>query len=105
MGRQSTIIPSLFGGKKIINFGKISTMNSTDILRNNIIDKLLTITNKDYLSALYQLVNSSSVDNDLVKLTDEQILMLRLSDDDILNGKLIDQNQLDKDDLQWLKGL
>ena len=80
-------------------------MNTTDILRNNIIDKLLTITNKDYLSALYQLVNSSSVDNDIVKLTDEQILMLRLSDDDIINERLIDQKQLDKDDLQWLKGL
>ena len=80
-------------------------MNTTDILRNNIIDKLLTITNKDYLLALYQLVNSSSVDNDIVKLTDEQKLMLRLSDDDIINGRLIDQKQLDKDDLQWLKGL
>jgi hypothetical protein len=80
-------------------------MNTTDILRNNIIDKLLTITNKDYLSALYQLVNSSSVDNDIVKLTDEQILMLRLSDDDIIHDRLIDQKQLDKDDLQWLKGL
>ena len=78
-------------------------MNTTDILRNNIIDKLLTITNKDYLSALYQLVNSSSVDNDIVKLTDEQILMLKLSDDDIINGRLIDQRQLDKEDLQWLK--
>ena len=84
---------------------KFTTMNTTDILRNNIIDKLLTITNKDYLSALYQLVNSSSVDNDIVKLTDEQILMLRLSDDDIIHGRLIDQKQLDKDDLQWLKGL
>ena len=80
-------------------------MNTTDILRNNIIDKLLTITNNDYLSALYQLVNSSSVDNDIVKLTDEQILMLRLSDDDIIHDRLIDQKQLDKDDLQWLKGL
>ena len=80
-------------------------MNTTDILRNNIIDKLLTITNKDYLSALYHLVNSSSVDNDIVKLTDEQILMLRLSDDDIIHDRLIDQKQLDKEDLQWLKGL
>ena len=80
-------------------------MNTTDILRNNIIDKLLTITNKDYLSALYHLVNSSSVDNDIVKLTDEQILMLKLSDDDIVNGRLIDQKRLNKDDLQWLKGL
>ncbi len=80
-------------------------MDTADILRNNIIDKLLTITNKDYLSALYQLVSSSSVDNDIVKLTDEQILMLKLSDDDIVNGRLIDQKLLDKDDLQWLKGL
>ncbi|MCX6236729.1 MAG: hypothetical protein NTY07_04055 [Bacteroidia bacterium] len=78
-------------------------MRTTDILRNNIIDKLLTINNKDYLSALYQLVNKSSVDNDTVKLTEEQILMLQLSDNDIKNGSLISQSQLDKDDLQWLK--
>lgn len=80
-------------------------MSTTDILRNNIIDKLLTITNKDYLSALYQLVKTSSVDKDTVKLTEEQILMLQLSDKDIKNGKLISQSQLDKNDLQWLKGL
>ena len=80
-------------------------MSTTDILRNNIIDKLLTITNKDYLSALYQLVKTSSFDKDTVKLTEEQILMLQLSDKDIKKGKLISQNQLDKDDLQWLKGL
>ncbi|MES2394457.1 MAG: hypothetical protein V4549_00545 [Bacteroidota bacterium] len=80
-------------------------MSTTDILRNNIIDKLLTITNKDYLSALYQLVKTSSVDKDTVKLTEEQILMLQLSDKDIKSGKLISQSQLDKNDLQWLKGL
>ncbi len=77
-------------------------MSTTDILRNSIIDKLLTINNNDYLSALYQLVNSSSVSQDTVKLTEEQILMLQLSDQDIKNGKLITQSQLDKDDLQWL---
>lgn len=80
-------------------------MSTTDILRNDIIDKLLTISNKDYLSALYQLVNSSSVDQDTVQLTEEQVLMLQLSDNDIKNGKLISHDQLDKDDLQWLKGL
>lgn len=80
-------------------------MSTTDILRNDIIDKLLTINNKDYLSALYQLVSTSSVDSDIVQLTEEQVLMLQLSDNDIKSGKLISQNQLDKDDLQWLKGL
>ncbi len=78
-------------------------MNTSDILRNNIIDKLMTISNKDYLSALFQLVNSSAVDKDIVKLTEEQIIMLQLSDNDIKNGNLISQNQLDKSDLKWLK--
>ena len=77
-------------------------MSTTDVLRNNIIDKLLTIDNENYLSALYQLVNSSLVIQDTVKLTEEQILMLQLSDRDIENGRLIPQDKLDKDDLQWL---
>jgi len=80
-------------------------MRTTDILRNSIIDKLLTITNTDYLSALYKLVEKSSVDKDIVELTKEQILMLQLSDKDIKSGKLISQSQLDKVDLQWLKEL
>ena len=66
-------------------------MNTTDILRNNIIDKLLTITNADYLEALYQLVMTSSVDNDTVTLTEAQIQMLQLSDMDIKNEKFISQ--------------
>lgn len=80
-------------------------MASVDNLRNGIIDKLLTISNKDYLAALYQLVQSSSVDKDKVKLTEEQVLMLKLSDRDIKNNRLISQSQLDKEDLKWLKGL
>jgi len=79
-------------------------MATADNLRNSIIDKLLTITNKDYLLALYQLVEKSSVEKDTVKLTQEQVLMLQLSDQDIKKGKLISQEQLDKEDLQWLKG-
>jgi len=41
----------------------------------------------------------SSVNNDIVKLTEEQVLMLQLSDDDIKNNRLISQDQLDKNDL------
>ena len=80
-------------------------MNNIDLLRNSIIDKLLTITNKDYLSALYKLLENSSVDDNVVKLSEEQILMLQLSDSDIKEGKLISQEQIDKDDLKWLKEL
>lgn len=78
-------------------------MATVDSLRNDIIDKLLTISNKEYLSALYQLVDKSSVDADIVELSEEQIVMLQLSDSDIANNKLISQNDLDRQDLEWLK--
>ena len=80
-------------------------MATIDNLRNSIIDKLLTISNKDYLNALYKLVENSAVDQDIVKLTEEQKVMLQLSDNDIKNKRLISQNQLDKNDLKWLKEL
>jgi hypothetical protein len=80
-------------------------MNRVDILRDSIIDKLLTISNKDYLTALYQLINKSSVDTGVVELSEEQIIMLQLSDQDIQNGNLISQAELDKNDLKWLKEL
>ncbi len=78
-------------------------MTTTDQIRNGIIENLLTISNKDYLTALFQLVKSSSVDT--VKLTEEQVVMLHLSEKDIKDGKLISQAQLDKSDLKWLKEL
>jgi len=80
-------------------------MNSVDILRDSIIDKLLTISNKDYLTALYQLINNRSIENEKVELTEEQILMLQLSEHDIENGNLITQTELDKSDFKWLKEL
>lgn len=80
-------------------------MNRVDILRDSIIDKLLTISNKDYLTALYQLISRSSVDADVLELSEEQKIMLQMSDTDILNGNLISQVELDKNDLKWLKEL
>jgi len=78
-------------------------MNPIDILRNNIIDKLLTISNRDYLTALYQLINKSSVGNKKVELTEEQIILLKLSENDIQNGNLISQSELDKKRFEMAK--
>ena len=80
-------------------------MTTTDHIRNGIIEQLRTISNKDYLTALFQLVKNSPADKETVKLTEEQIVMLKLSDRDIKEGKLIAQSQLDKSDLKWLKEL
>ncbi len=78
-------------------------MATINHIRNGIIDNLLTISNKDYLKALSHLVEKGITDKDVINLSEEQILMLKLSDKDIKEGKLITQVELDKKDLQWLK--
>jgi len=80
-------------------------MEPTDKIRNSIIEKLMTITNREYLEALNKLVENSSSGQEEIGLSTEQITMLQMSEDDITQGNLISQEQLDKDDLEWLKNL
>ena len=79
-------------------------MAQVDIIRNGIIDKLLAISDQDYLLALQRLINSSKVEENKITLTKEQKLMLEMSENDIQNGRVISQSDLDKRDLEWLKG-
>ena len=79
-------------------------MATVDILRNGIIDKLLTISDEEYLKTLLQLIENSDVKHEKVVLTKEQKLMLEMSEKDLLDGQIISQNDLDKSDLEWLKG-
>ena len=77
-------------------------MRSIDLIKNSLIDKILTIKNQDFLVALEKLIDSSSTTNK-VELTEEQKLMLLMSEDDIKAGRLISQDELDTNDLSWLK--
>jgi hypothetical protein len=79
-------------------------MAQVDIIRNGIIDKLLAISDQDYLLALQRLINNSAVEENKITLTKEQKLMLEMSENDIQNGRVISQSDLDKGDLEWLKG-
>jgi hypothetical protein len=78
-------------------------MNKIDLLRDSIIDRLLAISNKDYLSALYQLVDKSVVESDCIELSEEYTLLLQMSEIDIASGNVISQSEIDKSDLKWLK--
>lgn len=79
-------------------------MTQVDIIRNGIIDKLLTISDKNYLIALLHLVDNRTIQHEKIKLTKEQIMMLEMSEIDIQNERTISQLELDKEDLEWLKG-
>jgi hypothetical protein len=79
-------------------------MAQVDVIRNGIIDRLLAISDKDYLMALLRLVDNSAVENEKIQLTKEQKLMLEMSEADLQHGRIIAHNDLDKNDLEWLKG-
>ena len=79
-------------------------MAQVDVIRNGIIDRLLAISDKDYLMALLRLVDNSTVEIGKIQLTKEQKLMLQMSEADHQNGRTISQSELDKNDLEWLKG-
>ena len=80
-------------------------MATVENIRNELIDKILSIRNKDFLIALDNLISSSSADNENIELTPEQKEMLEMSEADIKNGQLISQEAMDKRNLEWLNGL
>ena len=77
-------------------------MATVDKIRNGLIDKILSIKNKDFLEALDKIIVSSASESDIVELTKEQKLMLEMSENDIKEGRLISQEAMDKRNLEWL---
>lgn len=80
-------------------------MATVDKIRNELIDKILTIRNKNFLIALDNLISSSAANTNVMELTAEQKEMLEMSEVDIKNGRLISQEAMDKRNLEWLNGL
>lgn len=69
------------------------------------IDKILTIKNKDFLEVLDKLISLSTFQSDTLELNREQKKMLEMSEDEIEKGKLISQEAMDKRNLEWLNEL
>lgn len=80
-------------------------MATIDNIRNELIDKILSIKNKTFLEALNKLITSSSSATEKVELSEEQKEMLEMSEQDIKSGKLISQAAMNKRNLEWLNGM
>ncbi|WP_158859463.1 hypothetical protein [Lunatibacter salilacus] len=80
-------------------------MEKIDNIRNGLIDKILSIKNRDFLEALDKLVSSSSSESEVIELSNEQKVMLEMSEQDIQNGKLISQEAMEKRNMEWLNEL
>ena len=75
-------------------------MATTNEIRNRVIDSLMTINDSDYLKALEKMIKSSNVEDSNINLTEEQKIMLAMSDEDIKSRDLIDQNSLNEQELE-----
>jgi hypothetical protein len=77
-------------------------LSVTDI-RNRLIDQLMAIKDADFLRALSDVIDRSHVEEGKVPLSEEQKIMLTMSDEDIKAGRTIDQHTLNEREMEWLK--
>ncbi len=80
-------------------------MATVDNIRNGLIDKILSINNKEFLKALDKLIISSASSSESIKLTNEQKTMLDMSDDDIKKGNLISRKAMNQRNLEWINAM
>ncbi|MBA4299383.1 hypothetical protein SAMN03080617_00864 [Algoriphagus alkaliphilus] len=77
-------------------------MATLENIRNGLIDKILSIQNKDFLESLDRIISNDSKKSSEKTLTPEQKIMLEMSEEDIINGRLISQEAIEKRNLEWL---
>ncbi len=75
-------------------------MSTAEQLRNKIIDELLTINDADQLANLKKVITEQS--NHLVKVSFDQKEALLKSEEDISAGRLYSNEEVEKDDQEWL---
>lgn len=80
-------------------------MATVDKIRTGLIDKILSITDKDFLESLDKFISSKKTESEIVKLSEAQKEMLEMSEQDIKSGKLISQEAMNKRNLEWLNAM
>lgn len=78
-------------------------MISTTDIRNKVIDQVMAIKDGEFLRALSDIIDRSRVQEDVISLTEEQKIMLAMSEEDIKAGRTIDQLTLNERELEWLQ--
>ena len=80
-------------------------MTASDKVRNKLIDKLLSIKNKDILEEIDKIISKKTSNSNKIQLSEAQITMLEMSEEDIKKGNVISQEAMDKRNLEWLNEL
>ena len=79
-------------------------METITELRNKLIDKLLLVDNSDLLNEISLMIDAKELGHSKVQISEAQSLLLTMSDQDIKLNRLVDQEDLTAQDLEWLNG-
>jgi hypothetical protein len=77
-------------------------MMQTAQLRDMVIDKIYGINDSDYLKALKKILDNRQTSEEVYHLNEEQKSMIRLGKQQISNGEYISNEDLEKEEDQWL---
>lgn len=76
-------------------------MTTLENIKNRLIDRILVTKNEQLLRAIDTIFNSTQSEEKLA-LNSHQIKMLMMSENDIQQGNLISEAELEKDDAEWM---
>jgi hypothetical protein len=76
----------------------------TSDLRYTLLDKLMSIRDKDLLQKINDLIGNVDLDNTIFKVTPEQKKMLEAGENDIRSGNLMSDDALNEEEDLWLNG-
>lgn len=74
----------------------------TEQLRDIVIDKIYGINDGDYLRALDKILDMGRTNGEVYCLNEEQKAMIQLGKQQISNGEYISNEDLEKEEDQWL---
>jgi hypothetical protein len=77
-------------------------MMQTAQLRDMVIDKIYGINDSDYLKALKKILDMRKTSEEVYHLNEEQKAVIRLGKQQISNGEYISNEDLEKEEDQWL---
>lgn len=78
-------------------------MENLQVLRNRLIEKILTTKNVVFLEAIDKIFSSTQIEEKEIELSDVQMKMLRVAEEDIKYGRVISEEELEKLDEEWMK--
>jgi hypothetical protein len=73
-------------------------------LKYTLLDKLISVRDTSLLQKVNELLSSVDISDPVFKITDSQRQMLKKSEEDIRNGNLTSDDDLNTEEDQWLNG-